>query len=731
MRFASPYPPNESNPLFENYAQHGSIKIAPNLYAFINDEALPGTGVSVTQFWDAFDGAVPKLSARNRALIAKREDLQSKIDAWHVAHQKSVFDPAEYEQFLREIGYIVETGEPVEISTTNVDPEISTIAGPQLVVPVSNARYALNAANARWGSLYDALYGTDAILPTPDDSRAAFSMLRARAVMSWAREFLDTAVPLANGSWTDIGPMSITDGKLDPVLQNNSQFIGYTGSPSAPTTVMVENNGLKLQLIVDASKPTGQEDAANIADVRVEAAITTIMDCEDSVAAVDSDDKVAVYRNWLGLMRGDLSADVTKRGQTIERRLNPDLTILAPDGEELTVAARSLMLVRNVGSLMTTDAVLDDQGDQLPEEIMDAFVTGAIALHDIGQNGRHLNSRAGSVYIVKPKMHGPEEVAFAGEIFAAVESALGLPAHTLKMGIMDEERRTSVNLAECIRAAKQRVVFINTGFLDRTGDEMHTSMEAGPMVRKGEMKRSAWITAYEDRNVDIGLQCGLSGQAQIGKGMWAMPDLMADMLAQKIDHPRAGANTAWVPSPTAATLHATHYHRVSVTQQQLALRSRAPTPLQALLTIPLSDGTNWSESEIKDELDNNAQGILGYVVRWIGDGIGCSKVPDINDVGLMEDRATLRISAQHMANWLHHGVVQASEVQATMERMARRVDEQNAGEPGYVPMSDNFDNSISFQAACELVFEGRAQPSGYTEPVLHRRRRELKRQLNG
>ncbi|MBP1804577.1 malate synthase G [Rubellimicrobium aerolatum] len=716
--------------------ERSGLGVDEALARFVEERALPGTGVEVAAFWDGLSGLIHDLGPRNRALLARREQLQSQIDDWHIAQGGAEHDPEDYETFLREIGYLVPEGPDFAIETPETDPEIARIAGPQLVVPVTNARFALNAANARWGSLYDALYGTDALGALPP--RGPYDPSRGAQVVAWAKDHLDRVAPLAGASWRDVRRIAVEEGALAlevagdggearrVALADPGQFAGWKGGDLAEWQVLLRVHGLLIELLVDRTTPIGRDDPAGLSDVWLEAALSTIMDCEDSVACVDAADKVLAYGNWLGLMRGDLEETFEKGGRTITRRMNPDVDYSGADGRPLRVKGRSLLLVRNVGHLMTTPAILDREGHEAGEGLMDAMVTVLCAMHDLKAEGGPRNTVTASVYVVKPKMHGPEEVAFACEIFDRVEAALGLPRLTVKLGIMDEERRTSVNLRECIRVARERVAFINTGFLDRTGDEIHTSMEAGPMVPKGDMKAQAWIRSYEERNVDIGLACGLRGRAQIGKGMWAMPDLMGAMLREKVAHPKAGANCAWVPSPTAATLHATHYHAIDVAarQEEIAAGGARGT-LRELLTIPVLAGRNLSDAEVTAEVENNVQGILGYVVRWVDQGIGCSKVPDIHDVGLMEDRATCRISSQALANWLHHGVVDEPRVHAALRRMAEVVDRQNAGDPLYRPMAPNFD-SVAFQAACDLIFKGRIQPSGYTEPVLHRRRAERK-----
>ncbi len=705
-------------------------KINEELYNFVNSEVIEGTGISKDDFWNGFVKAANELAPINKNLLKKRDNLQKQIDDWHVKN-KGKFDFANYKTFLKDIGYIVEEKGDFKIETSNVDDEIAKIAGPQLVVPVDNARYALNAANARWGSLYDALYGTDVISEDGGcEKSGSYNPKRGEKVIAKGREFLNENFPLANGSWSDVKSFEKKGSELvinlesgSTSLKDKSKFAGYSGEQSKLNLIVLRNNNLHALIKIDPNHLIGKSDKANISDIVVESAISTIMDLEDSVAAVDGQDKVKCYRNWLGIMKGTLQADMSKGGKSFVRKLNPDQEFLDINDKKTSVHGRSLILVRNVGHLMTNPAIILNDGSEIPEGIMDGFITVLCALHDFKLKK---NSRTGSVYIVKPKMHGPEEVAFADQIFTKVEEVLKIKPNTIKMGIMDEERRTTVNLKECIRSASKRIVFINTGFLDRTGDEMHTSFEAGPMIFKGDMKKSKWLNAYENWNVDIGLNCGLSGKAQIGKGMWAMPDKMKDMMEQKIGHPNAGANCAWVPSPTAATLHSLHYHKVNVFDKQKELSSRAKANIDEILTVPIADRPNWSKEEIQKEIENNAQGILGYVVRWVDQGVGCSKVPDINNVGLMEDRATLRISSQHIANWLHHEICTKEQVMETMKKMAKVVDGQNAGDKNYTPMDGNFDNSIAFKAACDLVFEGKVQPSGYTEPILHRKRLEKK-----
>ena len=703
------------------------LKINSVLYEFINKEVIPGTNINSENFWKNFEKVVHELAPINKSLIKKRESIQTKIDEWHKNNIGKEFDKNEYTKFLKTISYLIEEKENFKVETTNVDKEIASIAGPQLVVPVDNARYALNAANARWGSLYDALYGTDVI---SGEKGSSWNKERAQKVINYVRNFFDEVFPLSSTSWNEITEFKIKDENLiflqkdkEYYLENKSQFIGFNGEKNKPNSILIKNNDLHIDIIIDPNHIVGKLDKASISDVIVESALSTIIDNEDSVAAVDAEDKVKCYRNWLGLMKGDLIANMQKNGKKFVRKLNPNRNYISKDGKKISLHGRALLLNRNVGHLMTNPGILLKDGSEIPEGILDAFIATLCALHDFKNKN---NSRTGSVYIVKPKMHGPEEVAFTNTLFEKVEEALDIKKYTIKVGIMDEERRTTVNLKECIRQVKNRIVFINTGFLDRTGDEMHTSFEAGPMIFKGDMKKSTWLGTYENWNVDVGLDCGFSGKAQIGKGMWAMPDQMANMMEQKIGHPKSGANCAWVPSPTAATLHSMHYHKVNVFEEQEKIKSRTKAKLEDILEIPKADRPNWQIEDINRELENNAQGILGYVVRWIDQGVGCSKVPDINNVGLMEDRATLRISSQHIANWLHHGICKKEQVMKIMKKMARTVDLQNENDPEYQKMSENFEKSIAFSAACDLIFKGRTQPSGYTEPLLHQKRLEKK-----
>ena len=703
------------------------LKISSTLFEFINDEVIPSTNIKIEDFWSKFSKIVHELAPINKSLVQKREDIQKKIDDWHKSNKGKEANKIEYINFLKSIGYLIDEQDDFKIETADVDQEISSIAGPQLVVPVDNARYALNAANARWGSLYNALYGTDVISGSVNTS---WDRERAKKVISFVKDFFDERFPLEGTIWKEISNLQVEKNKLvlysglnKYYLKNNDQFIGYNGEKNKPNSILIKNNNLHIDIIIDQNTDVGKIDKAAISDVVVESAVSTIIDNEDSVAAVDAEDKVKCYRNWLGLMKGDLTSTFEKNGKKIVRKLNPDRIYTSKDGKKISLHGRALLLNRNVGHLMTNPSILLKDGSKIPEGIMDAFISSLCALHDFNNKK---NSRTNSVYIVKPKMHGPEEVAFTNTLFGKVEQTLGIKKYSIKVGIMDEERRTTVNLKECIRQVKNRIVFINTGFLDRTGDEMHTSFEAGPMVFKGEMKKSTWLNTYENWNVDVGLNCGFSGKAQIGKGMWAMPDQMCNMMEQKISHPKSGANCAWVPSPTAATLHSLHYHKVNVFDEQSKIKLRDKAKVENILEIPKADRPNWSVEDINREIENNAQGILGYVVRWIDQGVGCSKVPDVNNVGLMEDRATLRISSQHIANWLHHGICNKEQVMEIMKKMAKTVDEQNKNDPNYKKMSDDFENSIAFSAACDLVFKGRVQPSGYTEPLLHQKRLEKK-----
>jgi len=707
--------------------EKNGLKISSVMFDFVNNEAIPETGLDLDQFWAKFSEVVHEMAPTNKYLIEKRETIQKKIDDWHKSNKGKEFDKTEYIKFLKSLDYLIEEKNEFKIETTNVDEEISSIAGPQLVVPVDNARYALNAANARWGSLYDALYGTDVI---PGEKKKDYDVKRATEVVNYVRDFLDENFPLKQKSWKEISKIYLENNQLilsadeeKDQLKNDHQFIGYKGDKLKPNSILIKNNNLHIEVVFDPNSMVGKNDKASISDIIMESALSTIVDNEDSVAAVDAEDKVKCYRNWLGLMKGDLISKFEKNGKKITRKLNPDRKYTSKNGEKITLHGRALLLNRNVGHLMTNPSIILKDGSEIPEGIMDAFISNLCALHDFKNKN---NSRTGSVYIVKPKMHGPEEVAFTNTLFEKVEETLGMKKYSIKVGIMDEERRTTVNLKECIRQVKNRIVFINTGFLDRTGDEMHTSFEAGPMIFKGDMKKSTWLNTYENWNVDIGLACGFSGKAQIGKGMWAMPDQMANMMDQKIGHPKSGANCAWVPSPTAATLHSIHYHKVNVFNEQNKIKSRNKARVEDILEIPKADRPNWSIEDINRELENNAQGILGYVVRWVDQGVGCSKVPDINNIGLMEDRATLRISSQHIANWLHHGICKKEQVMEIMKKMAKTVDEQNKNDPNYKKMTGNYENSIAFSAACDLVFKGRTQPSGYTEPLLHQKRLETK-----